>query len=339
MKIITASTLGIAFLFVGSFFLLKTSEASVGSYSQITQPTPPPPNKPIIEITSPTPDCLPQPLPLSEKEKNNPVRELTAEEELNAGLGTSDWDCDGICNSKDNCIFAYNRDQTDSNGDGKGDVCDPKMVDSSFTDSRLLFDKKAEAERNALFTDAITRPSPTPPKSKPEKPDFPPSPTHGCSPQPKPLSEAEKNDPDRRENVFGESSDSDCDGICDIADNCPLVYNPDQKDSNKDGYGDACDPQLVDKSYVDLRCDTDGDGIPDNKDNCPWVCNPDQKFVDVNKNGVNDLCDNALPNAVTRQKPCPERIKVNAPKSLKSKSLDIKKHSTNKNEVKEAVNL
>ena len=41
MKIVTASALGIAFLFVISFFLLKTSEARGGSDSQITRPTQP----------------------------------------------------------------------------------------------------------------------------------------------------------------------------------------------------------------------------------------------------------------------------------------------------------
>jgi acetyltransferase-like isoleucine patch superfamily enzyme len=34
--------------------------------------------------------------------------------------------------------------------------------------------------------------------------------------------------------------DSDHDGIPDDTDNCPTVYNPDQLDSNGDGYGDAC---------------------------------------------------------------------------------------------------
>ncbi len=36
--------------------------------------------------------------------------------------------------------------------------------------------------------------------------------------------------------------DSDGDGICDPADNCPLVANPDQTDTDGDGFGDACDP-------------------------------------------------------------------------------------------------
>jgi hypothetical protein len=39
--------------------------------------------------------------------------------------------------------------------------------------------------------------------------------------------------------------DSDHDGIPDSIDNCPTVYNPDQKDSDQDGIGDACDPTPV----------------------------------------------------------------------------------------------
>lgn len=35
--------------------------------------------------------------------------------------------------------------------------------------------------------------------------------------------------------------DSDGDGIPDLIDNCPTVYNPDQLDSDNDGVGDACD--------------------------------------------------------------------------------------------------
>jgi hypothetical protein len=35
--------------------------------------------------------------------------------------------------------------------------------------------------------------------------------------------------------------DQDHDGIPDFRDNCPTVYNPDQKDSDNNGIGDACD--------------------------------------------------------------------------------------------------
>ena len=39
---------------------------------------------------------------------------------------------------------------------------------------------------------------------------------------------------------FGGEPDSDGDGIPNSRDNCPTVYNPNQLDTNRDGYGDAC---------------------------------------------------------------------------------------------------
>jgi len=35
--------------------------------------------------------------------------------------------------------------------------------------------------------------------------------------------------------------DSDNDGVTDSNDNCPTQYNPDQKDRDRDGFGDVCD--------------------------------------------------------------------------------------------------
>jgi hypothetical protein len=37
------------------------------------------------------------------------------------------------------------------------------------------------------------------------------------------------------------TTDSDNDGVPDATDNCPNVNNPDQRDTNRDGVGDACD--------------------------------------------------------------------------------------------------
>lgn len=89
----------------------------------------------------------------------------------------------------------------------------------------------------------------------------------------------------------GSQSDTDSDGIgnrCDDdkdgdtindvppEDNCPLVANPGQDDTNENGIGDACE-------------DSDGDGVSDEIDNCTSVYNPDQHNQD--KNNLGDACD------------------------------------------------
>ena len=115
---------------------------------------------------------------------------------------------------------------------------------------------------------------------------------------------------DTQGNLCDTSYDRDCDGIPDLIDNCPDVYNPDQADDDHDGIGNLCDtdtfgcntmedadcdgiPNTVDNcpytSNTDQR-DTDGDGIGDACDNCPLVPNPDQ--LDSDGDGIGDACDN-----------------------------------------------
>jgi hypothetical protein len=62
------------------------------------------------------------------------------------------------------------------------------------------------------------------------------------------------NDPD---------NDTDEDGVCGDADNCPYHFNPNQEDADGDGVGDVCD-------------------------NCPTVHNPDQ--ADSDGDGIGDVC-------------------------------------------------
>jgi Cohesin domain len=52
------------------------------------------------------------------------------------------------------------------------------------------------------------------------------------------------------------------DGVPDGCDNCPLVYNPDQKDSDGDGAGDACDLGPCPEGSIVLSIPDDARGIP-----------------------------------------------------------------------------
>jgi hypothetical protein len=82
-------------------------------------------------------------------------------------------------------------------------------------------------------------------------------------------------------------SDSDLDGVCGAADNCPATANPFQTDQDGDGVGDLCDT-CPDSATLDV--DLDGDGVC--ADNCPAVPNPTQE--DGDGDGVGDVCDACL---------------------------------------------
>jgi hypothetical protein len=91
----------------------------------------------------------------------------------------------------------------------------------------------------------------------------------------------------------------DHDGI-DAADNCPLVWNVDQRDADSDGAGDVCDncPNAANADQIDANgngqgdtCeDNDHDGVINASDNCPQIYNPGQQNEDKDMTG--DACDN-----------------------------------------------
>ncbi len=77
-----------------------------------------------------------------------------------------------------------------------------------------------------------------------------------------------------------EPIDQDGDGIVDSSDNCPETPNADQKDLDKDWFGDACDS------------DIDGDGIVDDEDRCPLIASTNNN--DLDGDGFGDVCDNDI---------------------------------------------
>ena len=76
--------------------------------------------------------------------------------------------------------------------------------------------------------------------------------------------------------VENPENDSDHDGTLDQFDNCPIISNPNQQDSDSNGIWDLC-------------ADDDKDGIYWDKDNCVNTYNPDQK--DINQNNIWDVCE------------------------------------------------
>ncbi len=88
--------------------------------------------------------------------------------------------------------------------------------------------------------------------------------------------------PDQRDsnrNQRGDAcDDDDGDGRLGFEDNCDFEPNPNQDDTDGDGEGDACD------------LDDDGDGVPDAVDGCPFVVDPMQ--ADTDGDGIGDACEN-----------------------------------------------
>jgi outer membrane protein assembly factor BamB len=73
--------------------------------------------------------------------------------------------------------------------------------------------------------------------------------------------------------------DDDADGVFNNADNCPNVANPDQKDTDSDNIGDACNNAI----------DADNDEWADTLDNCPVISNRFQENTD--RDSFGDVCD------------------------------------------------
>jgi hypothetical protein len=100
---------------------------------------------------------------------------------------------------------------------------------------------------------------------------------------------------------------TDADGVNDTTDNCPLVDNPLQEDTDLDGDGDACDgdsdgdgtPDASDSLPSDPNEWTDADGVNDATDNCLAVDNADQ--LDTDGDLIGDACDPDAPTACTPQ--------------------------------------
>lgn len=202
-----------------------------------------------------------------------------------------DDDGDGVPDASDNCDFAANPEQQDSNGNGIGDACEngdsdgdgvPGEDGNGGGDNCPLRDNPDQTDTDGDGQgDAC---------DKDDDGDGVDDSGEGNSADNCPLA-INPDQVDTDGDGLGDAcddapqdADADDDGVGDGNDNCPAVDNPDQLDTDGDGVGDACDS-------APSNPDGDGDGVADGNDNCPAVANPDQD--DIDGDGVGDACDAA----------------------------------------------
>ena len=202
----------------------------------------------------------------------------------NGGIQNSGVACPKLL-TPDNCEFAPNPNQNDTNKDGLGDACD--------------CDIDGDGVKNDQLVPSVLASLDCPIQAKPDNCKFVPN--------------ADQIDTNKDGTGDACSCDMDSDGVpnnnpgCLVVehpDNCPTIKNLDQADTNKNGVGDACD------------CDIDGDGILNQNpgcadcglacDNCTYVANASQ--ADSNGDRIGDACDCDIDgDTVMNQNPgCPD---------------------------------
>ncbi len=250
------------------------------------------------------------------------------------GEEVPDSDNDGYCDEEDNCPSTYNPEQTDDDQNGIGDDCENCIIGDTCndgdpcTENDVVVSENCDCEGSALpdsdndgICDTEDNCADIPNE---EQTDFDEDGVgDSCDDC---IEGASCDDGDictiedtytlidgNCECIGQVVPDSDGDGLCDEEDNCPDISNPDQTDTDGDGYGDVCEPCdigepcddgevcTINDVYVligsDCECqgtmpeqnDADGDGLCDAIDNCVYTANPDQ--TDANNNGVGDACE------------------------------------------------
>jgi len=172
---------------------------------------------------------------------------------------SGDTDGDGVADGADLCPAVFD-DQSDFDGDGRGDACDSDDDNDGAEDASDAFPQDA-GEQLDTDGDGIGN----------NQDDDDDGDGVLDAEDPEPLNG----------NVTQAARDQDEDGIADGFDNCVAVANADQLDNEGDGVGDVCDNDDDNDGITDaddpnpftpdgtLVKDTDEDGVPDDRDAFP----------------------------------------------------------------------
>lgn len=171
-----------------------------------------------------------------------------------------DEDRDGIWNSCDNCRY-YNPNQSDTNNNSIGDICDTKNT----------FLLENDNDGDGVENSKDNCPDIANPNQADSDKDWVWDSCDNC------LSIQNTFQLDLGNNGVGDMcEDSDADGIAGYKDNCINTSNPDQQDADNNWIWDVCE-------------DNDRDNIIFSQDNCPHIYNPNQQ--DVDNDSIWDSCD------------------------------------------------
>ncbi|MBU1145946.1 thrombospondin type 3 repeat-containing protein [Patescibacteria group bacterium] len=208
-----------------------------------------------------------------------------------------DSDGDGVIDKNDNCPNMANSDQTDTDNDGVGNVCDSDDDNDGLTDT-----KEQEIGTDPLDSDTdddgILDGQDNCPKTANQNQADKDSDGIGD------VCDSVDNSTPPPSSGGGSSSpiDTDGDGVADGRDNCRTVANASQADNDKDGIGDACDSDddndgLSDTDEATLGTDpknpdSDNDGTKDGDDAAPL--NQDESGVSGEGENGGELDETSL---------------------------------------------